>query len=263
MRMAAPAAATAPAIPVPRAMRISPVPWATGVHSSPRSRSTTKMLQRSASATPAAASLMVPSRVSRRRSAVMARATSRRRCSFPRRRTSAACSMRPDRSAPRRGPQPGERLDPTRRRKVQGAMRRAKIVATIGPATATPEALEELLRHGVDVARLNFSHGSHEDHARTIGRIRAASRHIGKPVAVLQDLQGPKIRTGPLAAGRAGVTLVAGRRIEITTAGEVAGDEKLVSTTYLHLAEDVKAGDRLLIDDGLLELKVLSTDGVR
>ncbi len=142
-------------------------------------------------------------------------------------------------------------------------MRRAKIVATIGPATATPEALEQLLANGVDVARLNFSHGSHADHAATLGRIRAASRHLGKPVAVLQDLQGPKIRTGPLKAGRAGVTLVTGQRIDITTAGEVVGDEHLVSTTYLHLAEDVKPGDRLLIDDGLLELRVLSTDGVK
>jgi pyruvate kinase len=142
-------------------------------------------------------------------------------------------------------------------------MRRAKIVATIGPATATSEALEQLLRNGVDVARLNFSHGSHDDHAKTLGRIRAASRHIGKPVAVLQDLQGPKIRTGPLKAGRAGVQLVAGHTLVITTAGEVVGDEQLVSTTYTHLAEDVKPGDRLLIDDGLLELKVLSTDGVQ
>ena len=142
-------------------------------------------------------------------------------------------------------------------------MRRAKIVATIGPATSTPEALEQLLRHGVDVARLNFSHGSHQDHAKTLGLIRAASRHLGKPLAVLQDLQGPKIRTGPLKAGRAGVKLVPGRKLEITTAGEVVGDEQLVSTTYVHLAEDVKPGDRLLIDDGLLELKVLSTDGVK
>jgi pyruvate kinase len=142
-------------------------------------------------------------------------------------------------------------------------MRRAKIVATIGPATATPEALEQLLRHGVDVARLNFSHGDHQDHAATMERIRAASRNLGKPVAVLQDLQGPKIRTGPLRAGRAGVMLVPGRTIVITTAGEVVGDERLVSTTYVHLAEDVKAGDRLLIDDGLLELRVVATDGVQ
>ena len=142
-------------------------------------------------------------------------------------------------------------------------MRRAKIVATLGPASASPDVLEALISHGVDVARLNFSHGSHDDHARALEQIRAASRHQGKAVAVLQDLQGPKIRTGPLKAGRAGVTLTTGQVLTITTEHEVAGDEKLLSTTYVHLAEDVKAGDRLLIDDGLLELKVLSTDGVR
>jgi len=142
-------------------------------------------------------------------------------------------------------------------------MRRAKIVATLGPASTSPEVMEELITHGMDVARLNFSHGRHEDHARSLERLRAACRHLGKPVAALQDLQGPKIRTGPLKAGRAGVTLVAGAELTITTEGEVQGDEKLVSTTYVHLAEDVKPGDRLLIDDGLLELKALSTDGVR
>ena len=142
-------------------------------------------------------------------------------------------------------------------------MRRAKIVATLGPASTSPEVLEQLVTHGMDVARLNFSHGRHEDHARALERLRAACRHLGKPVAALQDLQGPKIRTGPLKAGRAGVKLVAGAELTITTEGEVLGDERLVSTTYVHLAEDVKAGDRLLIDDGLLELRALSTDGVR
>ena len=142
-------------------------------------------------------------------------------------------------------------------------MRRAKIVATLGPASNQPAVLEQLIQNGLDVARLNFSHGRHEDHAETLERLRAACRHLERPVAVLQDLQGPKIRTGPLKAGRAGVTLTAGAELTITTAGEVLGDEKLLSTTYVHLAEDVRAGDRLLIDDGLLELKVLATDGVR
>lgn len=142
-------------------------------------------------------------------------------------------------------------------------MRRAKIVATLGPASTSPEVMEQLITHGMDVARLNFSHGRHEDHARSLERLRAACRHLGKPVAALQDLQGPKIRTGPLRAGRAGVKLTAGAEITITTAGEVQGDEQLVSTTYVHLAEDVKAGDRLLIDDGLLELRALETDGVK
>ncbi len=142
-------------------------------------------------------------------------------------------------------------------------MRRAKIVATLGPATAEQEVLEKLLSLGLDVARLNFSHGRHEEHARMLDRIRAASRHLGKAVAVLQDLQGPKIRTGPLQAGKAGVQLESGAELTITTEGEVRGDARLVSTTYPHLAEDVRAGDRLLVDDGLLELRVLDTDGTR
>ena len=142
-------------------------------------------------------------------------------------------------------------------------MRRSKIVATLGPASSDPAVLEKLLGLGVDVARLNFSHGRHEEHAQRLDRIRAASRHLGKAVAVLQDLQGPKIRTGPLKAGRDGVRLQAGSEIVITTEAEIAGDEKLISTTYPHLAEDVRAGDRLLVDDGLLEFRVLSTDGTR
>jgi len=140
-------------------------------------------------------------------------------------------------------------------------MRRAKIIATLGPASAEPEVLDKLILAGVDVVRLNFSHGTHEDHARMLVRIRAAAERLERPVAVLQDLQGPKIRTGALKAGRAGVQLVAGRELTITTGEEVQGDEALISTTYQHLAEDVKPGDRLLIDDGLLELKVLSADG--
>jgi pyruvate kinase len=142
-------------------------------------------------------------------------------------------------------------------------MRRAKIVATIGPASSDPDMLEKLLAHGVDVARLNFSHGRHEDHAQVLDRLRAASRHLGKAVAVLQDLQGPKIRTGPLEAGRAGVWLEPGAEMVITTEGEIPGTAQRISTTYPHLAEDVRPGDRLLVDDGLIELRVLSTDGVR
>ena len=115
----------------------------------------------------------------------------------------------------------------------------------------------------MDVARLNFSHGTHDDHAGVIERIRAASRQLVRPVAILQDLQGPKIRTGPLQAGRAGVPLAAGDSIVITTEKEILGDEHLISTTYPFLAQDVRKGDRLLVDDGLLEFKVLDTDGVR
>ncbi len=142
-------------------------------------------------------------------------------------------------------------------------MRRAKIVATLGPASSDPETIQKLFEVGVDVARLNFSHGELEGHAAVLDRVRAASRRISRAVAVLQDLQGPKIRTGPLKAGKVGVLLEAGRELVITTEHEVVGDETLVSTTYSHLAEDVRPGDRLLVDDGLLELRVLKTDGVR
>jgi len=142
-------------------------------------------------------------------------------------------------------------------------MRRAKIVCTLGPACEAPDTILQLVERGMDVARLNFSHGTHEQHAEVIERIRAASRQLIRPVAILQDLQGPKIRTGPLKAGRAGVPVAAGAEIVITTEGEVEGDEKLVSTTYPFLAQDVRPGDRLLVDDGLLEFRVVSTDGVR
>ncbi|WP_176065307.1 pyruvate kinase [Anaeromyxobacter diazotrophicus] len=142
-------------------------------------------------------------------------------------------------------------------------MRRAKIVATLGPASQDPETIQKLLEVGVDVARLNFSHGRLEDHADVLDRIRAASRRLVKAVAVLQDLQGPKIRTGTLKAGKIGVLLENGHEITITTEADFPGDEKLISTTYRHLAEDVRPGDRLLVDDGLLELRVLASDGVR
>src|SRR3990172_4865156 len=141
-------------------------------------------------------------------------------------------------------------------------MRRAKIVATLGPASSDQETIRKMLQMGMDVARLNFSHGRHEDHADALDRIRAVSQGV-RPVAVMQDLQGPKIRTGPLKVGKAGVLLEAGKEIVITTEGDAPGDEALVSTTYRHLAEDVRAGDRLLVDDGLIELRVLATDGVR
>ncbi len=143
------------------------------------------------------------------------------------------------------------------------ALRRAKIVATLGPASSDAATIEALIRSGVDVARLNFSHGSQDEHAEVIARIRAASERVGKPVAILQDLQGPKIRTGSLEAGRAGVEIKAGAEIVITTDESVVGNERLVSTTYPHLAEDVKPGDRLLVDDGMIELRVVGTDGKR
>ncbi len=137
-------------------------------------------------------------------------------------------------------------------------MRRAKIVCTLGPATNTEEMLEKLINAGMDVARLNFSHGTHEDHQATIDKLKAAQLKARRAIGILGDLQGPKIRTGKLVNGA--VELVEGKEISITTDETVLGTQELVSTTYPHLAEDVNVGDRILLDDGLLELKVLATD---
>jgi len=137
-------------------------------------------------------------------------------------------------------------------------MRRAKIICTIGPSSASQEMLEALLASGMDVARLNFSHGTHAQHAKTIEGLRAASLKVRKAVGILGDLQGPKIRTGTLADGP--VMLKDGAEFSITTDESVPGTADLVSTTYPHLAADVNPGDRILVDDGLLELKVLMTD---
>jgi pyruvate kinase len=137
-------------------------------------------------------------------------------------------------------------------------MRRAKIVCTLGPASLKPEVLEELLNAGMDVARLNFSHGSHAQHAQTLSMLRTASLKVRKAVGVLGDLQGPKIRTGKLVEGR--VELVPGPPFSITTDETVPGTQEIVSTTYPFLAADVNPGDRILLDDGLLELRVLETD---
>ena len=138
-------------------------------------------------------------------------------------------------------------------------MRRTKIVCTIGPATSSEEQLEALMRAGMNVARLNFSHGTHDEHAVVIARIRAISARLGCSIAILQDLQGPKIRTGALQGGQP-VRLVDGTDVTITTR-QVAGDSQTISTTYTPLPEDVKAGDRILLDDGLMELRVLGCGG--
>lgn len=136
--------------------------------------------------------------------------------------------------------------------------RRAKIVCTIGPASNKPEILREMILAGMDVARLNFSHGEHEDHRKVYAMIREISDELGKPVAILQDLQGPKIRVGKFEDG--GIDLQPGDRLCIT-AEDCLGNQDRVSTTYKLLPQDVSAGDTLLIDDGLLRLRVLSVEG--
>lgn len=133
-------------------------------------------------------------------------------------------------------------------------MRRAKIVATMGPAVATPEKLTELVHAGLDVARLNLSHGSHEDHAQMYTWVREASDAEGHAVAILADLQGPKIRTARFSGGP--ITVEKGDTFTITV-DDVDGDQERVSTTYKGLPGDVEAGDRILIDDGKIELRAI------
>jgi pyruvate kinase len=139
-------------------------------------------------------------------------------------------------------------------------MRRAKIVCTLGPATSTPEAIRGLVDAGMDVARLNLSHGSYADHEKVYAMVRQASDESGRSVAVLVDLQGPKIRLGNFASGP--VTLEPGDLFTITTE-DVPGDKDLVSTTYLGLPGDVRTGDRILIDDGKVAVEVLQVQGPR
>jgi len=138
--------------------------------------------------------------------------------------------------------------------------RRAKIVCTLGPVTSSPEKIRELVDAGMDVARLNLSHGTREEHAAVYRNVRAASDAAQRAVAVLVDLQGPKIRLGEFEDG--GVTLASGDRFTITTE-PVEGTRELASTTYAALAKDVVAGARVLIDDGRVALRVDDTDGVR
>jgi pyruvate kinase len=138
-------------------------------------------------------------------------------------------------------------------------MRFTKIVCTIGPACSSEDKLAQLIEAGMNVARLNFSHGTHDDHAANVGRIRRVANRLNRPVAILQDLQGPKIRTGWLTDHQP-VELNDGAELVITTR-EVDGTAREVSTTYEGLPADVHAGDRILLDDGLLELRVERVDG--
>ncbi|HJQ70243.1 MAG TPA: pyruvate kinase [Blastocatellia bacterium] len=135
-------------------------------------------------------------------------------------------------------------------------MRRAKIVATIGPASESEEKLRALMLAGLDVARINMSHGEREHHGEVIDRIRRLAADLKRPVAVMMDLSGPKIRTGKIRGGEA--TLEEGEEVRITTE-EIEGDAKRFSANYPLLAREVHAGDRLLISDGEIELQVTDT----
>jgi pyruvate kinase len=138
--------------------------------------------------------------------------------------------------------------------------RRAKIVCTLGPATSSQERITALIGAGLDVARLNLSHGSHEDHFQAYQRVRAGSDATGRSVGVLADLQGPKIRLGVFPGGP--VCLKAGDEFTITT-DDIPGTAREAATTYQGLAGDVRAGDRILIDDGNVALDVLGVTGSR
>ncbi len=134
-------------------------------------------------------------------------------------------------------------------------MRRTKIVCTIGPASSSPDMLRAMIRSGMNVARLNFSHGTLEQHRVSIAEIRAASAELGQPVAVLADLQGPRLRVGQVSAD--GIMLEAGSQVTLTTEA-IVGRPGVIPVQYDDLPKIVAAGHRILLDDGLIELRVLA-----
>ncbi|WP_347247311.1 pyruvate kinase, partial [Thermomonas sp.] len=142
------------------------------------------------------------------------------------------------------------------------AQRHTRIVATLGPATDPPEVLEAILRAGVDVVRLNFSHGDPSGQVARGEAVRAMAEHLGKEVGILADLPGPKIRIETFAEGK--VNLQAGQRFDLVASTDAPpGDARQVGVSYLELTGDVAAGDVLLLDDGLVQLRVDAVEGER
>jgi len=135
-------------------------------------------------------------------------------------------------------------------------MRKAKIICTMGPACREEPVLSRLVEAGMDVARLNFSHGTHEDHLRAIGNVRKAADNAGRPVALLLDLQGPKIRVGKIKGGK--VKLEEETEVTIVT-DDVLGTAERFSCSYAGLPEDVTPGDPILVNDGAIRLRVSRT----
>ena len=129
------------------------------------------------------------------------------------------------------------------------AFPRTKIVCTLGPASNNRDTLRSLMEAGLSVARLNFSHGTHEQHAATVALVRDTANELGRPVAILGDLQGPRIRIGDLAEPR---QVTAGEDVVLVAGEDATGDQ--FPTTYEDLCNDLKVGDRILVDDGLIEL---------
>jgi pyruvate kinase len=139
------------------------------------------------------------------------------------------------------------------------ALPRTKIVATLGPASEAPEILRALIAAGMDVARLNLSHGSHEDHARTIAHLREIAEELDSPVTILLDLQGPKVRVGQLPGGE--ITLAREQMISLVPEAEFHGEPLTIPIDYPHVAEDAKPGMQVLLADGLFELQVVEIAG--
>ncbi len=138
--------------------------------------------------------------------------------------------------------------------------RKTKIVATVGPASESEEMLLALAKAGVNVFRLNFSHGTHADHQTRIDRIRKINKEHGYNCAILQDLQGPKIRIGLMESGNDGVEIFAGNQLRFAS-DDIVGNAERVSTPYKGMYNDVQVGERILMDDGKLEVKVIGKDG--
>ncbi|MEL7002752.1 MAG: pyruvate kinase, partial [Bacteroidota bacterium] len=136
---------------------------------------------------------------------------------------------------------------------------KTKIIATVGPASNNKEMLRDLINAGVDIFRLNFSHGTHEDHLKVVNYVHELNDELDTHVCLLQDLQGPKIRVGEMEKG---AKLKKGDVFTLTTE-EMVGTSEMASTVYQNLPKDVNEGDMILIDDGKIELKVLETNGTK
>ena len=139
-------------------------------------------------------------------------------------------------------------------------MRKTKIVCTIGPASESEEVLRELCLNGMNVARLNFSHGTHEEHLERINRIKKVRKELGLPIAIMLDTKGPEFRIGTFKKGK--VMLEEGKKFTLTTE-DIEGDKNIVSVSYKNLANELEPGDRILLNNALLELEVVSTDGTK
>ena len=133
-------------------------------------------------------------------------------------------------------------------------MRRTKIICTLGPATDNKEVLKDMIREGMNVARMNFSHGSHEEHKARMDMVKACRAEVGMPVGIMLDTKGPEIRTKTYKNGK--IEIQDGQLFTLTTR-DVEGDESIVSITYEGLPNDVSVGTRILIDDGLIAFEVL------